>query len=83
MVHAVPTKHQVGDLWAWLEADNKGLEIAGARWLLNEDRRQGKCHSSLVVYLANEHHWHGATGTPKVHMGKTAHRTTQYEWDRS
>lgn len=35
----------------WLEEDNKGTQILGICWLLQEPRRAGKAASSLVVYL--------------------------------
>ena len=53
VVRALPTKYKVGELRRWLHEDNKDIAITGARWLLTDDRRTGKTHSSLVLYLAD------------------------------
>lgn len=72
----VPTKYQLGELHRWLEEDNKYLAIDGARWLLTEDRRREKVHSSVVLYL------HNPTMANSVRLGSKTLRTTTYEWDR-
>lgn len=77
VVHGLPTRREVRELLSWLEQDNQGLKISGARWLLNEQRRQGKTHSSLVIHLRTP------TNFPSLGV-RTRHkqlRTTGYNWD--
>ena len=66
-----------GSMGRWMEEDNRGLAIIGARWLLKEGRRLGKAFSSLVVYLQTP------TTLGKIRMGGNFFRTTAYEWDRA
>jgi len=47
----------------------------GARWLLSDDPRSGKTHSSLVLYLAAD------SPTPRLRFGKKSYHTTDYNWD--
>ena len=76
VVRALPTKYKVGELRRWIKEDNKDLVITGARWLLAEDRRPGKTHSSLVLYLSD------SPETPRLRMGRKSFHTTAYDWDR-
>ena len=76
VVRALPTKYKVGELRRWIKEDNKDLVITGACWLLTEDRRPGKTHSSLVLYLAD------SPETPRLRMGRKSFHTTAYDWDR-
>jgi len=59
----------------WLEEDNHGVLIAGARWLLQEGRRVGKAASSLVIYLDKP-----LPEGRKLRMGFKIFRTTNYRW---
>lgn len=76
VLHAAPTHRKLGEMRRWLEEDNKGVVIVGARWLLQEGRRLGKAASSLVIYLSIPK----AVG--KLRMGRKLFRTTRYEWGR-
>jgi len=76
VLHAAPTHRKLGEMRRWLEEDNKGVVIIGARWLLQEGRRLGKATSSLVIYLSSPK----AAG--KLRMGRKLFRTTRYEWSK-
>jgi len=72
----LPTEFKVGEMCRWLQPDNQDLTVTGAQWLLPENRRTGKTHSSLVIYLR-----HPTEGHP-LRMGRKSFRTTAYGWDR-
>ncbi|KAF8453213.1 hypothetical protein BGX38DRAFT_1141655 [Terfezia claveryi] len=74
--HAAPSKYKPGLMRRWIEEDNKGVQIVGIRWLLQEGRRVGKLASSLVIYLA-----HSIDSTRGLRMGKRIFRTTDYNWN--
>lgn len=76
VIHAVPLKYKVGEVRRWLEEDNQYLQIAGARWLLPENRRLDKAHSSMVLYLQDP------TVRTSLRLGRKTLRTTTYEWNR-
>ena len=61
----------------WLEEDNKGTQILGIRWLLQEPRRVGKVASSLVIYLRD-----AIDINFGLRMGRKILRATQYDWQR-
>ncbi|KAF8439666.1 hypothetical protein BGX38DRAFT_1207146 [Terfezia claveryi] len=69
-------KYKPGLMRRWIEEDNKGVQIVGIRWLLQEGRRVGKLASSLVIYLANS-----TDSTRGLRMGKRIFRTTDYNWN--
>ncbi|KAF8455010.1 hypothetical protein BGX38DRAFT_1267618 [Terfezia claveryi] len=71
--HAAPTHRKPGEMARWLEEDNKGVKVAGVRWLLQEGRRLGKAASSLVIYLTTP------VSPGKLRMGRKCFRTTSYE----
>ena len=72
VIHALPTRHRVGNHLHWLQEDNTGLHAVRARWLLNEDRRGGKTHSSLVLVLHPD--LHPDLTKSKLRLGKKPHR---------
>ena len=79
VVRGVPTGRKIGNMWRWMEEDNKriGLKILGARWLLQEARRVGKQASSLVLYLAS-----GVKAGTRLRMGQKWFTTCAYDFDR-
>jgi len=72
VVHGLPTHRRVGEMWHWLEKDNRRVKIAGARWLLKD--RAGKLASSLVVYLRKP------LQEGKLRMGSRFFRATACIW---
>ena len=76
VIHAVPTKYKLGEVRRWLEEDNRFLTIAGSRWLLTEERREGKTHSSVVLYLQDP------TIATSLRLGRKTLRTTTYDWKK-
>lgn len=76
VVHAVPTRYQLGDSRRWLEEDNKHLHIAGVRWLLSEDRRRKKRESSMVLFLEDP------TRRRSLWLGGRPLRVSPYHCDR-
>jgi len=76
VIHAVPTKYRTGEVRRWLEEDNQHLHIAGTRCLLAENRRAGKTHSSMVLYLEDP------TIKDSLRLGRKILRTTTYDWER-
>ncbi|KAF8451740.1 hypothetical protein BDZ91DRAFT_802573 [Kalaharituber pfeilii] len=81
VVHGKAVTKRLGNVWKWLEVDNElGTKIAGARWLLKQERREGKVTSFVVVYLE------GAGRTSHIPetlcIGGKKYRWDVYEWDR-
>src|SRR4029077_21281859 len=77
VVHGIPTHRQLGDINRALGLGRK-VGLRALRWLLPEERRQGKKASSLVLYLTTE----VAADTLVVRMAGRKMRTCMYDWDR-
>jgi len=77
VLHTTPTKYKPGEMRRWVEEDNRGIQILGIRWLIQEHRRAGKLASSLVIYMKEKINLnHG------LRMGRRIFRTTEYDWKR-
>ncbi|KAF8457052.1 hypothetical protein BDZ91DRAFT_800785 [Kalaharituber pfeilii] len=81
VVHGITVTKRLGNVRKWLEVDDElGVKIAGARWLLKQERREGKTTSSVVIYLE------GAGWTSQrpetLRIGGKKYRWDTYEWDR-
>jgi len=77
VLHAVPTKYKLGEVCRWLEEDNKFPNIAGSRWDLTENRREGKSQSSVVLYLQDP------TIATSLRLGKKSLRQPMTGRDRN
>ena len=78
VVHALCTRYERALLCRWLVEGNKGLTITGSRWLLNEERRSGKTHSSLALYLA----YPTTYPNQELRWGRKWLCTTGYDWEK-
>ena len=78
VLHAAPTKYKVGQMRRWIGEDNKGkAQVMGIRWLIQENRREGKQASSLVIYLKER-----IDLNIGLRMGRKFFRITEYDCDR-
>ena len=76
VIHGIPTRYKIGKLGRWIQEDNTGIEVMGARWLLSEDRRRGKEASSLVMYTKS------AKEIAAMRLGGRFFSTEKYDWNR-
>ena len=76
VIHSVSTQHKPGTMWQWIQEDNTGIEVMGARWLLSENRRRGKAASSLVIYTESTEE------VVVMWMGRKQFLTERYDWNR-
>lgn len=58
----------------WIHDDNKGIEIMGTRWLMQE-HLPGKVASSVVIDMKS------AVEMGRLRMGRRAYNTERYDWD--
>ena len=66
-------EYKLGEGHRWLEKDNKYLSVAGSHWLLTENGRLEKSHSSVVLYLQDP------IIATSLRLGRKSLRTTTYD----